>query len=108
MENNVRTKKTTAQQTYKISTSPSLIGPRVHHPQLSQGVAAPSLWPIDATILVAEKVVGRGEPIIGNVNSLGGVHVGEKAVVEKAALEDEVAEGIGHVPDEEEAQRAGG
>ena len=37
-----------------------------------------------------------------------GGHVAEEAVVQEAPLEDEMAQRIRQVPDEEEAQRSGG
>lgn len=55
---------------------------------------------------MAQEVEGGGEEVC--CEGLGGRDVAEEAVVEEAALEDEVAEGVREVPDEEEAQGGGG
>ena len=95
------------QSSYQVNTSPPTIRPRIHHPQLRKGVAAPGLRAIHAVGRIPEEVEGCREQR-GGVLDVDGGDEGEEAVVEEAALEDEVAEGVGEVPDEEEAEGGGG
>lgn len=87
--------------TYQISTCPSLVRLGVDHPQLGKGVVAGGLRAVGA-VRVAEEVVGgrgEGEGVLDRRQR----HPGEEAVVEKAALEAEVDQGVEGVPDEEAA-----
>lgn len=99
-----------AQQTHQINTSPPLVRPRIHHPQLRKGIAPARLRAIHAVGREAEVVEGRREEVgkepgrVAVLEEVGGGDVGEEAVVEEATLEDEVAEGVRKVPDEEEAE----
>lgn len=93
-------------QTHQISSRPPLIRPRIHHPQLRKRVIPATLRSIHPTVPEPEKIVRRGHQVLAL--RLGRGDKGEEAVVQEAALEDEVAERVGEVPDEEEAQRGGG
>lgn len=91
----------------EVDARPSLVGPGVHHPQLRKGVPAAALGPVDPLALAPQEVVRRGEQACG-VGARVGDDVGEEAVVEEAAFEDEVAERVGEMPDEEESEGGGG
>lgn len=91
-------------ETHQISSRPSLIRPRIHHPQLRKRIVPATLRSIHPAIPPSEIIVRRGHQVLARFGR-GNKRV--EAVVQEAALEDEVAERVGEVPDEEEAQRGG-
>lgn len=94
-------RKTRRKKTYQVSASPSPIGLRIDHPEAGEGVVAAGLGPVGAARLAEVVVGGRGE---GERVGHGGQRQPRvEAVVEEAALEAEVDEGVEGVPDEQEA-----
>lgn len=88
-------------KTYQVSASPSPIGLRIDHPEAGERVVAAGLGPVGAARLAEVVVGGRGE---GERVGHGGQRQPRvEAVVEEAALEAEVDEGVEGVPDEQEA-----
>lgn len=90
-------------ETYQVDASPSLIRLGIHHPQLSKGIAPTNLRAIHA-VTVAQEASGRREIVVDVVDITNEGCVGEEAVVEEAALEEEVAQRVSEVPNEEEAE----
>lgn len=91
---------------YQVYTSPSLVRSGIYHPQLRKRVIPTALRPINSLVLPTQEIKWRGKQV-GNVCLGVGCHVREEAVVQEAAFKDEVAQRVGEVPDEEEAERAG-
>lgn len=88
----------------QVNTRPSLIRLGIHHPQLRKRITSPGLRAIHA-VAVTQEPSGRGEV---SDRRLGDLLVREETVVEEAALEEEVAQRVGKVPDEEEAEGSRG
>lgn len=88
----------------QVGAAPAPVRARVHHPQLRKRVAGGArLRAVHARRAVPEVVERRRhEP---RRRGRPGLDVREEAVVQEAALEDEVAQRVRQVPDEEEAQR---
>lgn len=87
----------------QIDATPTLIGTRIDHPKLSKGVVAAALGSVDALVTPTQEVVRRRPEVF----ALCRVDVAEEAVVQEASFNDEMAQRIGQMPNEQEPQRRG-
>lgn len=94
-------------KTYQIHTGPPLVGPRINHPQLREGIRAAGLRAVHEVGTAEEVVRVRVETRRDGVDG-GERQRGEEAVIEETPLEAEVDQRVKGMPNEEETEAGGG